>query len=286
MKRRWLHAIGGGLAVCLFLSCARAPESTGNPPGLQADGGEVSWIDTGPGRLKAKVYRSARVDGLPALVVVLHGDSPSAPPTYQYRFARQAAARADTAAVFAAILRPGYSDGEHRSDGTRGLATGDNYTPEVVDAVAQAVAILKARHRAGRVILVGHSGGATTSADLLGRHPGIADAALLVSCACDVPAWRRHMRVVRGGSVWDEPVSSISPMDVTWAVPRSTQVRMVVGGKDEVTPPDLTAAYAAALRENGVPVLVATLPDLSHNILGEPVVFEALQRMLARSDGR
>jgi acetyl esterase/lipase len=75
-------------------------------------------------------------------------------------------------------------------------------------------------------------------------------------------------------------------MDVASAVPRSTQVRMVVGGKDEVTPPGLTAAYAAALRENGVPVLVASVPDLSHNILGEPVVFEALQRMLARSDGR
>ncbi len=94
------------------------------------------------------------------------------------------------------------------------------------------------------------------------------------------------MRIVRGSRIWDEPVSSISPMDVASTVSRSVQVRMVVGARDEVTPPGLTAAYAAALRENGVAADVALLPDLPHNILQEPAVFEALRRILAQGDGR
>src|SRR5205085_3797035 len=57
----------------------------------------------------------------PILVVVVQGDvSDGSPPTYQYRFAeRAAAAMPDT--VVAAVLRPGYSDGEDTSEGLRGF---------------------------------------------------------------------------------------------------------------------------------------------------------------------
>jgi hypothetical protein len=104
-------------------------------------------VDTGLGRLAARVYRGAQTEGRPVLVIVLHGDSPSGPPTYQYRLARTVAAQL-AGAVFVAILRPGYADGERRSDGTRGLTTGDNYTPAVVDAVAQAIVALRTRQDA------------------------------------------------------------------------------------------------------------------------------------------
>ena len=45
--------------------------------------------------------------------------------------------------VVVALLRPGYRDhtGE-RSEGEQGLKTGDNYTPEVVEAVAQVDGVL------------------------------------------------------------------------------------------------------------------------------------------------
>src|ERR1700737_478520 len=83
-------------------------------------------------------------------------------------------------------LRPGYSDGEDRSDGMRGETTGDNYTPEVVNAVATAISELKAGYHPRRVVLVGHSGGSAIMANLLGQQASIADAALLVSCPCDL----------------------------------------------------------------------------------------------------
>src|SRR6185436_16034197 len=87
--------------------------------------------------------------------------------------------------VAAGLLRPGYTDNAgDRSDGERGEARGDNYTADVADAVATATRALAQRVKARRVILVGHSGGASIAALVLGRHPGIADAALLVACGC------------------------------------------------------------------------------------------------------
>lgn len=90
--------------------------------------GGTMWVTTTQ-RIKSKLYENARLSQHPILVVVVHGDSPDGPPTYQYRFAERAAA-AISDAVVAAVLRPGYGDGEDSSDGLRGFTTGDNYTPE------------------------------------------------------------------------------------------------------------------------------------------------------------
>ena len=91
-------------------------------PSKAAAGGqpvaEVSWVAT-PQRLKVEAFRSAAADAHPTLIVILHGDSPFAPPTYQYRFAQRVAANTDNV-IAAAILRPGYSDGADRSEGKRG----------------------------------------------------------------------------------------------------------------------------------------------------------------------
>ena len=75
-------------------------------------------------------------------------------------------------------------------------------------------------------------------------------------------------------------------MDVAPAVSPSVRVRMLVGARDEVTPPGLTLAYAAALRRNGVAADAAVLPDLPHDILLRPAVFEALRYLLAHREGR
>jgi pimeloyl-ACP methyl ester carboxylesterase len=73
------------------------------------------------------------------------------------------------------LLRPGYSDGEgHQSTGVRGLTTGDNYTPEVVDAIEDGIDRLKQTYRPRAVVLAGHSGGAAIAANILGRHPATA----------------------------------------------------------------------------------------------------------------
>jgi predicted alpha/beta hydrolase len=176
-------------------------------------------------RLKTKIYRSQGRDDHPLLILVLHGDSPFGPPLYQYVFARTAAARMD-GVVVAALLRPGYADGTgDRSDGVRGWTTGDNYTPEVVDATNAVLVQLTAKFGSRRTVLVGHSGGAS----ILGRHPSTAQAALLVSCPCDLAAWRSHMLKLQKNPVWLLPVRSLSPIETSETVAPTVHVRMLVG---------------------------------------------------------
>src|SRR5579859_7019821 len=107
--------------------------------------GATLWVTTTQ-RIKSKIYESARLSEHPILVVVVHADSPDgSPSTYQYRFAEKAAAAMpDT--VVAAVLRPGYRDGEDASDGQPGYDAGDNWTPEVVNAVAAVLAELKDKY--------------------------------------------------------------------------------------------------------------------------------------------
>jgi pimeloyl-ACP methyl ester carboxylesterase len=189
---------------------------------------ETVRLAPGGFRLKTKVYRSTKVGDQSVLVVVLHGDSPFRPPSYQYEFARVAAGQIDNVIV-GAPPRPGYRDDTGDcSSGERGLTTGDNYTPEVVDAVAQEVDQLRTKYHAAEVVLVGHSGGAAITGDLLGRWPSKADGALLVSCRCDLVAWRKHMfETRRQNPVWLRPVRSLSPMDLAKDVSERVHVRKI-----------------------------------------------------------
>jgi predicted esterase len=266
----WTLAINTSYAIAQTASAAQ--EATATP-------GTTIWVTTTQ-RLKTKVYESAGLSASPTLVVVVHGDSPFRPPTYQYRFA-QAAAVAIPDTVVAAVLRPGYDDGEERSDGMRGETTGDNYTPEALDAVATAISELKARYSPRRVVLVGHSGGAAIVGSLIGRREGLADAVLLVSCVCDLEAWRKHMQATKGGKIWERPVRSLSPLALIKGIPASTRVSMLVGSDDDITPPSLTDAYAAALRDRGIPVDVTVAPGLGHDILSEPVAMDQLKYIVS-----
>jgi acetyl esterase/lipase len=50
---------------------------------------------------------------------------------------------------------------------------------------------------------------------------------------------------------------------------------------DEITPPSLTDAYAAALRDRGIPVDVTVAPGLGHEILLEPVAMDQLKQIVS-----
>jgi pimeloyl-ACP methyl ester carboxylesterase len=239
----------------------------------------TEWIPVSGGHLKARVYRSLDATPAPILVIVLHGDAPVNKPGYQYTFAQAAAGLGDV--VIAAILRPGYIDAAgDTSSGDRGLTTGDNYTRDRIDAIMAVIRHLRAEYHARAVVLAGHSGGAAISADILGLHPDLAKAALLVSCPCDVPAWRAHMKSIHPAPVWDVPVESLSPQDLAEKVSSSVHVQMVVGAADSVAPPELTTRYADALRRKGIDVNVTLLPGEGHEIFLEPAVQGVLADLL------
>jgi pimeloyl-ACP methyl ester carboxylesterase len=247
--------------------------------------GETSWIKANGLRLKTMIYHSAKLSAHPVLVVVLHGDLLGVRfipvTTYHYDFARNAAMKIDDVVV-AAVLRPGYRDhtGEH-SEGDQGKLTGDNYTPEVVDAVAQVINQLKAIYHPAHTLLAGHSGGAAITGDLLGRWPSAVDAALLVSCPCELEAWRKHMQQKQPSyPLWSTPIQGLSPIDLAAKVRRSVHVRLLIGRDDSVAPPEMSQHYAEALRSHGDDVAVTVVPGLEHDILLEPVTLETLRTLV------
>jgi pimeloyl-ACP methyl ester carboxylesterase len=215
-------------------------------------------------------------------VIVIHGDLASEKDSYQYRFAAKAH-RALGNTVIAAILRPGYADESGiRSLGAHGLATGDNYTPEVISALRAAVIDAKVRYGARDVTLVGHSGGAALAADLAEFDPGLASRMLLVSCPCNVPAWRRHMAMRQLNPVWLMSVRSLSPMDGVKRLSPRLQLRMAVGQRDAVAPPELTIAFKNAARAGGVLRASAVIvPEAGHGILLATPVLDELKALQA-----
>jgi pimeloyl-ACP methyl ester carboxylesterase len=287
-----------GLIVCklttilatVVVAAACTPDTTAQM------GGTTRWLDVAEGQVKAQVFASNQVSEHPILVVVLHGDIPDPRPDYQYLVAKAITVEwpdapaqlpalrtalgadwRDDDIVAAGILRPGYEDPSgDRSSGDRGRAIADNYTPAVIDAVASAARQLEALHNARAVVLVGHSGGGAIVANILGRHPDLADGALLVACGCDPEAWRSRMRAQNPAPMWDEPNPSVLPLSLVAQVRPETPVRLIVGTEDEVTLPEEIRGYAQALQQQGVNARLTIEPGLGHNMLVTPAAFREL----------
>ena len=246
-------------------------------PTAQTPRVEKEWLGPASQRTRAALFRSTDAGRSPILVVVLHGDLGLA------NVLAINAASEIHGIVAAALVRPGYTDGDgDTSDGVKGNGTGDNYTPEVLNQMDAAIRPLKSQFHPSAVVLVGHSGGAAISADLIARDNGLARVALLLSCPCDVPTWRKHMNTLRPSPLWDKPVTSISPMSVVSEISPNAEIWMMVGDKDDIAPPELTERYAAALRKHGIEPHVIILPGRGHNIIFDSAVIQQLSALVAR----
>ena len=242
-----------------------------------AYGGRALTFTAPGGPLQARLFAGSRFSPGGDLVVVLHGDAPDARPGYQYRLAAIAAAAMPDAA-FVAVLRPGYTDPTgRRSAGRRGLTVGDNYTADRIDAVAAAIAGARAQTQAGRVLLVGHSGGAALAALLLARRPETAHRAVLVACPCDLAAWRQHMARMRLDPLFLIPTASLDPRAMASKIPSDARISLIVGADDDVAPPGLSRAFAAVLGERAT---VRIIPG-GHEIFDRPEVLSAIAQMRA-----
>ncbi len=218
------------------------------------------------------------------LVFVLHGDAPFVKPSYHYAFAAEAAKLPGVRAI--GILRPGYEDKDGDvSPGVRGMTTGDNYTPDRVDAIARAMAKIEALYPGAKHIVVGHSGGAAIAADLAALRPDLVDGVLLVSCPCDLPKWRAFMKKKIPIAPFDKPVDSYDSIALVPKLSPGLALSMMVGSADDTAPPDLTQAYAAAARARGIAVDLRVLPGKPHDILNEPEVIPALADLIAKVTG-
>jgi predicted esterase len=252
-----LSALGLAAALALAGGAAAQPSS---PPA-----GKAVWIDVPAGRLKTQVFQSAKLSEHPVLVVLVHGDIPDPGGQGLYEVAQAIAGMSDDV-VAAGVLRPGYKDPQgDMSSGKMGYAIGDNYTPEVVDAVDAAVLKLKADYHARAVVIIGHSGGGAISADLIGRHPDDVSAAVLLSCGCDPREFMQ--RWVREHPVFPKnlPNPSLLPLDLAPKVSPKSHVRMVIGDQDNVVRLADSQAYVQALKARGVDVTLTLAPGIGHN---------------------
>ena len=140
-----------------------------------------------------------------------------------------------------------------------GLAVGDNYTPEVVDAVATSIWRIAAMYDASAVLLVGHSGGAAIAANVLGRHP---DTAGMRRCWSRADAIRKpggaRMHAQQPDPIWDGPTSSLMPLSLVNGVAPEARVRLLVGEADDVALPQDSRRYAEALQARGIDAGVST----------------------------
>jgi predicted esterase len=248
------RSVSDGRSGCLALvPVDHAPSEVGPAPGVMAGAQDPGAAM--PGNGSSAVQR--------ALVVMIHGDRTG---TLEQRHidrwmevGRTLQAH-DRLVLF--MVRPGYRTPSGNSSGWANPRD-DDYTAANVDRVAGALASLRQMHQAHRIVLVGHSGGAALAALVLGRHPGVADAALLLGCPCDVPPWRDHRNMQRGGG--DRPwTNSLNPLSFVHGIPPGTPVLAATGSQDDNTLPRFQQRWVEAAASKGVRAQAEEVPGHDH----------------------
>jgi pimeloyl-ACP methyl ester carboxylesterase len=214
------------------------------------------------------------------LVVFLHGDSGGVirAASWERHVARVAGWGAAADATSLVMVRPGYATPAGRSDGTA-KPTDDDYTAANMRLVAEALTALRQELRPSRLILVGHSGGAATTALVGALHPGSADALVVVACPCtDINEWRawRNISAGRRGT-WTE---SLSPGAYSARTPASVRVVALTGAADTNTLPRYGRDYVLSVRSGGASATFVEVPGADHtSILSSPAITEAIVRL-------
>jgi pimeloyl-ACP methyl ester carboxylesterase len=250
--------------IAVFLSAAGIASATpcDHPDNLR-------FVTGGRECLVIRTYRGGAVGVGPVLFVVLHGDySHNAFTGNQYATAERLTEVVPNA-VAVGLTRPGYMDRAGLSSTGDSFGHHDNETAENIDDIADAIATLKKMYQPRKVVLVGHSGGATVASVILGRQPRLADGAVLVSSPCDLVAWHAAHNS-------HKPFRSESPDRYVDRIPLGARVAVLVGSADTNTFPFLSERYVAALKARGVPVTLTEIPGADHDAaFVSPVVYAA-----------
>lgn len=192
-----------------------------------------------------------------SLIIFIHGDGyRGGPSDYMYPIAQIFGAKG---VVAVGLIRPGYYDSKDNHSTGNSYREWDNYQPDVIATVAAAVKVLKNHYKAEYVVLAGHSGGSAISGVIIGKYPGLVNAAVLGACPCNVPDWR-FMR--RGWNNWP---FSLSPHAFIDKIDKKTTIVAVTGGNDGNTEPVLARDYVASLKGKGIDATYIEVPGVGHN---------------------
>lgn len=218
--------------ACLVIKVHAAPAGPGRALALIVHGDSQGFLEAG---------YLARLDGLAQCLVQ---------------------ARPGDGVVF--VQRPGYQSPLGRSEG-RAKRQDDDYTAENVQLLAAALKALREAWQPARAVWIGHSGGAALGALVLGRAPGLADAAVLAGCPCGpIAQWRAHRNRSRGrpgDSLWPE---SLSPTENLDGLRPGTAVVLLTGERDDNTLARFNEAWVDGARARGADARQIVLPGVGH----------------------
>ena len=258
-KRAWriLTLLLAGAVLC---ACATAEGRRQAARDLVRRGGWQWAVLPGQGFDLAAAWSGGR-GGI--LTVYLEGDGlayldrrrPSSDPTPADPVAlRMALAHlAPTPAAY--LARPcQYVTGAERHGCSVAYWTGRRYAPEVVAAAGAALDELKRRAGAGRLALVGYSGGGALAVLLAARRADVASVVTVVA-NLDLGEWVRRGR-------FTPLAGSLDPAADATAVAAIPQVHLT-GGRDDVVGPEVVRAFLARM-PGDAPARLVEIPGFTH----------------------
>jgi predicted esterase len=220
----------------------------------------LNWVIGKDECLKIITLNRDESVALDTLVVYLHGDGgrtirPS-------DWLKRGVSRINKKNVAHIILmRPGYYDSARNfSTGIsdRRSRRGKGYNSHNVEEIALAIKKLKDYHKPNKIIIVGHSGGAAIAALILGRHPGIANGAILAACPCNINKWAQ-MGGKRSGR------GALSPHDYVENIGSDVTIIALTGTNDNNTFPILAVEYIEKLKKNNINAKFIGVEGETHN---------------------
>jgi hypothetical protein len=128
------------------------------------------------------------------------------------------------------------------------------FSPEVVNAMNEAVSYLKKYYHAKQIILIGYSGGGTIAALITARRTDIVKL-ITIAAVLDIKQWERQENLT--------PLNgSLNPADEWKKLVLIPQTHWV-GGKDTVVPKEVAFAFANRFPANKKPE-VLVIPAFNH----------------------
>ena len=143
---------------------------------------------------------------------------------------------------------------------------------------------LKKRFNPSKTIIAGHSGGAVISADIVSLAPHLVDKSILVSCPCDVEAFRKSMALKHPFyGAWRDSVKSISPVDVVKNINLNANIILMHGKQDDIVPVEIAQNYYKQLKSNNIKSQLMTIENEGHEIFLSDTVLAVLVKNLKKN---
>jgi len=186
------------------------------------------------------------------LVFFIHGDQIDPKITYFDNFISNFSS---DEALLISITRPGWINNKnHKSEGKKNVSNGDNYIPkEDVDPIYRVIKKIKRKFNIEEVVLIGHSGGAAIIGILYGRFHNLVNEAVLISCPCIVPMWRKNffqkLYTKTNKKICIPKFKSKSPHEYAKQIDPKIKINIFVGESDQNTEPFYSLEYYSILKK-------------------------------------